>query len=111
MMVGLIHYVSGHDRRSLYTLKRSYRACATLWTMHTRGIQLHHTLSIRQPAVAHTVIQWIEFDNIDTCDQGIKNVASLCNQSKRFFNACNRSAILEYVAVCRRDDDWFNAAA
>src|SRR6266850_6552466 len=111
MMVGLVHNITCYDRGSFYTLNRGYCAGATLRTMHTRGIQLHNTFGIRQPAVAHTVIQWIEFDNIDTCDQGIKYVASLCNQSKRLFDAGNRSAVLEHVAVCRGDYDWFYAAA
>src|SRR5882762_4515622 len=111
MMVGLVHNITCYDRGSFYTLNRGYCAGATLRTMHTRGIQLHHTFGIRQPTVAHTVVQGIEFNNIDTCDQGIKHVASLCNQSKRLFDACNRSAVLEHVAVCRGDYDWFYAAA
>ncbi len=42
--------------------------------MHATGVELYHTIFIRQPAVSHTRIVGIELDDIHAGDRGVQRI-------------------------------------
>ena len=72
--------------------------------MHDGGIELDHAVSIRQPAVSDTVVEWIKLDDIHARDYGIEYIGATAHHLKSFLHRGHVAAVFEPIAVSRRDD-------
>ena len=72
--------------------------------MHATGIELHHAISVRQPAVTNTCIFRIQLDDIDTGNQGIEDVLAFGHALERRLDAGYVSTVLHRDAIARRYD-------
>jgi hypothetical protein len=61
MVVGVTHDIQGNERRPFDPLDRSNRTGATRRPMHERGIQLNHTVLVREAAVSNRGIARVLF--------------------------------------------------
>src|SRR5687767_14761993 len=74
MMVSVLHHCFGNERRSAYAFERAHGARAFLWTMHHGRVELDDALRVWQAAVTDTVVEWIEFDDVDARDECIEHI-------------------------------------
>src|SRR5215208_528744 len=78
--------------------------------MHTGRVELHDTLGVRQTAITHAVVEWIEFDNVDTGDDCVEYVRAAGDHGECLLHGGHRAAVFESIAVRGRDDERFNGA-
>src|ERR1044072_3251297 len=78
--------------------------------MHDGRIELDHTVSIRQAAVADAVIEWVELDDVDACNDCVENVRTGSDHLKSFLNGSDVAAVFEAVAVGRRENHRLDGA-
>jgi hypothetical protein len=73
--------------------------------MHATGIELDHTVGVRETAVTDARVLWIAFNDVDACDDGVKWIGAADQKAKRLFDACAIAPILVAVPVAGCDDD------
>ncbi len=76
--------------------------------MHHRRVELHNSVRVRQTAEADTVIKRIQFDDVHALDNGVQHIVAFRNHRVRFLHARHVAAILEPIAIRRRDHQRLN---
>ena len=64
MVICVVHYGLRHQRGCAHAFQRTHGAGTLPWSMHAGRVQLHHAFSIGQSAIANTVIEWIQLNDI-----------------------------------------------
>src|SRR5215208_8177717 len=78
--------------------------------MHTGRVELHDAFSVWQTAITHAVVEWIEFDNVDSGDDCVEYIRAAGDHGERLLHSSHGAAVLESIAVRGRDDERFNGA-
>ena len=106
MVVRLLHYRFGYQRRCPHALDAGHPAGPAFRSVHATGIKLHHAVGVGQPAVTDAVIERIQLDDVHPGDQGIEHVGiATRHHRERLLDARHVAAILEFVPVRRSDHD------
>ena len=109
VMVGEIHHHLRHPGRRAHPFDFRDATGALLRPVHAAGVELHHSVGVRQTTVADTVVGRIELDDVDAGDQRVEDVGAADHLRERGLDAGLRAAVLELVAVAGRDDDRLDA--
>src|SRR5207249_5001026 len=74
MMIGLVHHRPRRQGRRAHAFKSGHSAGSFLWSMHAGGVELNNTFGVGQAAVAHRILQWVEFEYVDTSNQRVEHI-------------------------------------
>src|SRR6185503_10174412 len=74
-----------------------------LWAMHARGVELDHSVSVGQTAIADTIVQRIELHDIDARDHRIEHVRAAGDHGESLLHGGYSATVFEAIAVRRRD--------
>ena len=86
-VIGVLHDQSHNLARRLDPLERTDRSGTLGRTVHARCIELHHTLGVRQPAIAHGLIAGIELLDLHPFYPGVERIGALHHHPERFLDA------------------------
>ena len=99
MMIGMLHHRLRNERRRANTFQCSDTTGALLRAVHTAGVELDDTISVRQATKAHARVFRISLHDIDACDHGVEGIGSADEKSKGLFDTRSIAAVLEPIAV------------
>jgi hypothetical protein len=67
--------------------------------MHDGRIELNHSVSVRQTAEADAVVEWIELDDIHTCNHCVEHIRTASDHLESFLDGGYIAAVFEAIAV------------
>src|SRR5205085_11085500 len=76
VVVSVLHHGLRDERGRANAFERRDRARAPAWAVHAGGVELHDAFCVRQPAVADAVLRGVEFEYVDSGDEGVENVSA-----------------------------------
>src|ERR1044072_4670475 len=104
MVIGVFHHGFCDQGRRAHAFERRHGAGLFPWSMHDGRVELDHAVSVRQSAVSDAVVEWIELDDIYSGDYGFEHIGATAHHLKSLLHGSNIPAVLEPVALSRRDD-------
>ena len=97
VVISVVHDELGDLRRRPHALDLGDAARALSGTVHAAGVELHHSIRIRQAAVADAVVEAIELDDVDAGNQRVEHVGAARHHRECLLDARLHSAVLESI--------------
>src|SRR5215213_100854 len=104
VVIGQLHHRLRDERGRTHAFERSHRARALFRPVHNGRVELNYAFGIRQAAVADAIIERVELDYVHARKQGIEHVHAARHHRECRLDAREVAAVLEAVAIGRRDD-------
>jgi hypothetical protein len=99
VMIGMVRHGLGDERRRPHALDGRDAAGAPLRSVHAARVELHHTLCVRQPAVADAGLFRIELGMLTPAISASSTSRAGGHHRKRLLDAGLRAAVAELRAA------------